>query len=279
MTDKIVSGTSVKVNCSACGKELTRSASKAKRCKRFFCDYKCAGTWRQGENNPRYTESITASCAVCGKSVERFASQHKRNQANLCSRECYAEYRSRKYVGEYASRWEGATLDCACEHCGTSFKRGRSQIKGQIFCSKQCDDDHHAAIKSCATCGESVRVSAHNAKRWDKAFCDHECYSVWKSANIAGENHPNWRGGFGRYYGPNWPAQRRKALERDGYRCQVCNRMKGQEGTILHIHHIIPFRVFGYAIDENDNYLQANTLENLITCCQWCHSSLEPRTA
>ena len=72
-------------------------------------------------------------------------------------------------------------------------------------------------------------------------------------------------------YGPNWQEQREKALERDGYRCRTC----GDETDPLHVHHVRPFREYGYVRGRNRNYLQANRLENLVTLCPRCHRRAE----
>ncbi len=74
-------------------------------------------------------------------------------------------------------------------------------------------------------------------------------------------------------YGPNWATQRVVALERDGYRCRTCGA-RGDE-TLLHVHHIRPFREYGYVAGENENYRQANQPDNLITLCASCHRRAE----
>lgn len=71
-------------------------------------------------------------------------------------------------------------------------------------------------------------------------------------------------------YGPNWPAQRGAARERDGFRCQQCGANAGEDGQ-LDVHHIIPFRTFGYVPGVNVAYREANRLDNLITLCATCH--------
>ena len=83
-------------------------------------------------------------------------------------------------------------------------------------------------------------------------------------------------------YGPNWQQQRRLALARDNHRCRTCgagpglpDSEKAARSIILHVHHIRPFREYGYVPGHNDNYLSANDLENLVTLCPGCHRQAE----
>lgn len=81
-------------------------------------------------------------------------------------------------------------------------------------------------------------------------------------------NHPQWEGGNNPgYRGPNWNAQRKLALDRDNHQCQSNPAHKGR----IHVHHKIDFVTFGYVPGENDHYLQANELSNLICLCTACH--------
>lgn len=74
-------------------------------------------------------------------------------------------------------------------------------------------------------------------------------------------------------YGPDWQRQRNKARARDGYRCTQCG---APENDREHdVHHVRPFREFGYVAGRNENYLEANRLENLITVCRSCHQAIE----
>ena len=75
-------------------------------------------------------------------------------------------------------------------------------------------------------------------------------------------------------YGSNWQDQRQKALERDGHRCRTCGT-QARPGAGLHIHHIRPFREYGYIPGENEGYLLANDLGNLVTLCPSCHRRAE----
>jgi DEAD/DEAH box helicase domain-containing protein len=93
-------------------------------------------------------------------------------------------------------------------------------------------------------------------------------------------------------YGPNWESQRNAARARDGYRCRQCGAPETPTLTLPHfgtarngggpgggrqhdVHHLIPFRSFGYVPGLNENYKLANVLENLITLCRACHSRAE----
>ena len=75
-------------------------------------------------------------------------------------------------------------------------------------------------------------------------------------------------------YGPNWQAQRQKALARDGYRCRTCGATAAL-GQGLHVHHVRPFREYGYVPGRNRHYLQANHVDNLVTLCPSCHRRAE----
>jgi DEAD/DEAH box helicase domain-containing protein len=85
-------------------------------------------------------------------------------------------------------------------------------------------------------------------------------------------------------YGPNWRQQRQKALERDGFRCRICGAAGREDLTgfeepvrsvTLHVHHKRPFRDYSYTRGVNENYLDANKLDNLVTLCPSCHRQAE----
>jgi DEAD/DEAH box helicase domain-containing protein len=75
-------------------------------------------------------------------------------------------------------------------------------------------------------------------------------------------------------YGPNWQEQRKKVLARDEYRCRTCGS-EARPGNGLHVHHLRPFREFGYIPGKNEAFIQANDLDNLITLCPSCHRRAE----
>ncbi len=74
--------------------------------------------------------------------------------------------------------------------------------------------------------------------------------------------------------GPNWDEQRNRARARDGHRCRHCGAPERPDRA-HDVHHVEPFRNFGYIRGKNANYLQANRLENLVTLCRSCHRRVE----
>lgn len=77
-------------------------------------------------------------------------------------------------------------------------------------------------------------------------------------------------------YGPNWEVQRNAARARDAFRCAQCGTPEAAAGARQHdVHHIVPFRSFGYVPGLNERYREANALENLQTLCRACHTRAE----
>ncbi|MBS1252166.1 MAG: putative ATP-dependent RNA helicase YfmL [Anaerolineales bacterium] len=76
------------------------------------------------------------------------------------------------------------------------------------------------------------------------------------------------------YRGPNWQQQRDAARKRDGYVCRHCDAPERPDRQ-HDIHHLQPFRDFGYVAGENERYRAANQLDNLITLCRACHRKAE----
>jgi DEAD/DEAH box helicase domain-containing protein len=76
------------------------------------------------------------------------------------------------------------------------------------------------------------------------------------------------------YRGPNWQEQRDAARARDEYRCRHCGAPERSDRQ-HDIHHLTPFRDFGYVPGENERYRAANQLDNLVTLCRVCHRRAE----
>jgi len=77
--------------------------------------------------------------------------------------------------------------------------------------------------------------------------------------------------------GPDWPEQRRKALDRDGYACRWCGATDAP-GRTLQVHHIRPYSTFGEPFVEARS-ANANELSNLVTLCPSCHRLAEQSVA
>ena len=75
-------------------------------------------------------------------------------------------------------------------------------------------------------------------------------------------------------YGPSWPGARESARTRDSHLCRQCNAPE-KLGRAHDVHHIRPFREFGYNPGENRQDIQANHIDNLITLCPTCHHRAE----
>lgn len=177
------------------------------------------------------------------------------------------------------------TNETSCEWCDDSFSYHVERDEGR-FCSQDCyqawlhqehlaGDDSPLANKvtrTCDECGEQFKRQESRAKLNERDYCSHECYHE----NHTGEDAPNWKGGAVSYYGENWLPQRRKAILRDGYKCQDCGM--SQESHLdthkkdLEVHHIQPISTF-------EDKTVANQLSNLITLCTKCHDEREHRTA
>ncbi len=75
-------------------------------------------------------------------------------------------------------------------------------------------------------------------------------------------------------YGPNWPEQRNRARKRDHFQCAQCG-VPERTNRQHDVHHIRPFRSFGYVPGLNEHSIDANQLGNLRTLCRSCHLRLE----
>ena len=199
-----------------------------------------------GPNNPNWRGGpVTVECEQCGAPLEASRGQYnqrkKRDRCHFfCSDLCQYQWRSERFSGAKSPRWRGGPQTVRCAFCG--------QPKTLQFPAE--------------------------ADYYDLHFCNQRCQGAWKSQNMSGPNNSQWKGGGISYYGPNWSKQRRKARKRDRV-CQRCGRTPEENGKALDVHHIVPFRTFGYILDENDNYLQANVLSNLQCLCLQCHPIVE----
>ncbi len=236
----------------------------------------------------------TYTCTHCGGTFEDYPSNRKGHTNYFCSNSCKNDWMRGRFTGENSPTWKGgATTPMRCEQCNIEYQALTKQIKRfpHAFCSKACKyawmAEHQSGENSptwkggpvsltCAACGKTFERERRAIRPNSVAVCDLKCRSVWMSKNLVGAAHPRWAGGKAEYYGPNWMAQARAARKRDGHQCRVCGERKGQKGyKALDVHHIRPFKSFGYVYRENDHYLAANDLANLVTLCPRCHLAIE----
>jgi 5-methylcytosine-specific restriction endonuclease McrA len=239
----------IEVECANCGQKLLRHPYRLKYAKNQFCDRRCKGQYMSkhnvGEAHPNFANGgdfHDVACSQCGKIIKRHRDKIKRNEHNFCCRKCYDEWRKVNLIGAKNPNFQTPALKTKCATCKKVIWRKPWRI------------------------GTIDRV---------RHFCSLECKYEWHRTVPVGENSPQWRGGAERYYGPNWRKQRRRARKRDGYRCRVCGKTQKQNGKSLDVHHIIPFKDFNYIPEENDNYMQANDLSNLVSLCRFCHKAVE----
>jgi len=217
-------------------------------------------------------DTVQLTCSGCGCGFVRPHYDVVEAEDYYCSHECRkteyqhscpwegCEYGSDSELGikQHHKRTHGVSLteiELTCDECGKKFTRQRSKDKyfDGTFCSSECKYNKLSDTLSESRQGESNPMFGKT-----------------------GEDHPNYRGGYGQNYGEGWQRARRNALKRDNYECQDCGLTRDQHhdefGYDLEVHHIQPFRTF-------DDASNANDLTNLITLCTTCHVEREHSTA
>lgn len=250
----------VKKVCPICNNTF-KTASPQK----LYCSPKCRQKAQIAKAKIRNNTPILHLCERCG--AEFFGNPRMR----FCSDECRLASHKEK---------TSKSITLTCEYCGCQFERPPAHIMpGRQYCSKECHDEDQRdpttwVARICEFCGEEfeTRIWQIDYRGNGGKYCSNDCKHAAMSITHTAEGNPNWTGGHSQYvyYGPNWHSQRRKALKRDDYTCQVCGAT-----DYLHVHHIKPFATFNYITGYNDNYLKANRLSNLVTLCQCCHKPVE----
>lgn len=110
-------GTTVRVQCSQCGKELKRDTSKLQRNQDFFCGAECWNQWRKvhmrRDGNPNWKEPIQTHCATCGAPIERNAARvgTETRKVHFCSKACKYQWMSKAFSGPNNYAWKGGCID------------------------------------------------------------------------------------------------------------------------------------------------------------------------
>lgn len=169
-----------------------------------------------------------------------------------------------------------------CVVCGTSFESW--VYRKSRCCSRKCASTLSNGVPKisrrkpenlrtlyCEICSKEYVVHVSQLVGRASRFCSRECRILERSEAMKGAGNPNYIGGT-RFpnRGSSWSKQRKLALVRDGYKCQICGLKKKKKGDrLVSVHHITPYKHF------NGNHLVANQLSNLITLCRKCHNRVE----
>lgn len=185
-------------------------------------------------------------CPVCGKTFYKKRSTSRTDwetQTKYCSRACYGQSKM---------------LDlCVCEQCGAEFTPKGQSASSARFCSRSCWSlAQRTPLPLCKMCGETCHK--HSAR-----FCSPGCKKIW----YRGPNVYNYLGGQGRnhYASTDWLEHAAFVRARDKI-CQHCGAETSEFGKVLHVHHIVPWRI---SFDDS--------LENLTTLCNACHKTEDHR--
>ena len=194
------------------------------------------------------------SCLVCGCDFIP-----DRAKSRYCSLRCSAQSRKLTEVR-------------LCLHCNQPFEVRKAAP--QVHCSMKCaaarrhitqSDPSKKGFYRCEECGKRFEQYKFRKPRFCSRRCQTKYHEPVRLAAI--RRKPRIRRAY-LGYGRNWEAQRRKALVRDGSKCQLCGRQKTRDRKI-DVHHITPFKTY------RGDYVAANQLSNLITLCRQCHIQVE----
>lgn len=227
-------------------------------------------------------------CAYCGKLFEY---DEKFPNKILCSKEC------REKAIKETPKTKRRTERRFCAYCGKPFI-WKSSMPDQKYCSAKCEEkatkqlqaeeEEQGEIKErrCAYCGKKFEWSPQRAAQ---KYCCDKCRSKasiqrkevakdmkdpflkelrMRVANIVTDLITRSEKGEGiliDYDIDSWEGKdiskdlREEILERDSYRCRICNRKDH-----LDIHHI-----------SRKNGLEYEMKENMVTLCSSCHRHIE----
>jgi 5-methylcytosine-specific restriction endonuclease McrA len=250
-------------NCLHCGTQFT--ADKNNPDKRYCTQY----CWTQS----RKTAYEPRPCKLCGVEFTPTSQASKK----YCSTACGETQKGRR------GHLPGKRSIFTCKWCGKEFEAWT--YRNPTMCSRQCTSEYGAqqlkllgrpekphlrVTQNCIICGKEYKVlKSYLTKRVSKC-CSRECGGKLISQTQIGPNHHAYIGGT-RFpdRGTNWAAQRKRALERDGYKCRVCGKKIGKVKHDYGVHHITPYKAYA------GDYQAANKLSNLITLCRVCHPKAE----
>jgi hypothetical protein len=241
----------VERECPVCSTLYQADPGRLKFGRQTTCSRKCSYALR----SQKLTKAETFQCATCGESVELPPSRTQRvkHGALYCSRECHYEGRSQGLTKRVVTKPYVYTPEGKAAQVAAARKPKGKRVHHWMVC------------QNCKIVFDDPNWGRPRISGW--TFCSLECCNTYRR----GENNPAWRGGYRRYYGPDWRPLRRAARERDNYTCQHCGIHQDDLDKKIPVHHINPVSSFE---EPND----ANTLENVVCLCPPCHMKEEWKT-
>lgn len=241
-------------------------------------------------HNAKHGESLAGvdvECAWCGEIKNVPPSTAENHPRHFCNKQCHANWDSEYNSGDNSVQSD--QIKIYCDRCGGVDYKTPSKYEGSDnhFCSRVCNiryqvenaDRHWNEVEKieieCTWCGEPDVYTPNQASKSERHFCDRNCYGNFVSENWVGENHFNWEGGYEKDYGKNWLSQRRKALERDQYRCQACGATPIDLGQDPDVHHLKKLEWYKSRYNAPEWWERGNDVDNLVSLCRSCHQSWE----
>jgi len=228
---------SVKMVCSACGKDIFVQPHRIDRSVNFYCSVEC-------KSQHRLKDRQMAVCKGCGKDF-----LHKQSAGGVyCSNDCMMAHRADSKLP------------------GPSYDNYAKQIDFAVGIRRNLEDNRVIDVK-CAYCGKwhtpthqtmNATTNGFKNRHYDlKFYCSDGCKEACPVFNQ--NKYPK---GFKRASSREVsPDLRQMCLERDGWECQRC----GKTEPPLHCHHID---------GAVQNKIISNDLENVITLCKACHKEV-----
>lgn len=249
----------VTVHCSYCGKQKTIFQSQLSKTGIHYCNRKCLSANRKGTSRDKgFTDKAKAStvpCDNCGKLIT------KRNKDlmphNFCSRACFGLWQRNK-IKPISSK-----IEVKCAYCGKTKMVFPSRLgSAKKYCNEKC---HHLDMikigvrvkKNCVNCGKEYETTIHQLAKRDSKYCSRECKHESRRKTLTHKS----------YY---WRTIIKQIRNRDNYTCQKCGIYQKSPG--LHVHHILPARLFGTELEQ---IKIANNPRNLVCLCASCHKQLD----
>lgn len=170
-----------------------------------------------------------------------------------------------------------------CDSCGDEFRRKKSHIRDNNFCSKSCESDWKSSnmigksnpsynggmvLVNCSHCSSDLKRKQSVVEKQNNFFCDQNCQGQWRSDNLSGENSWAYKDGssLDNYYNTReWKNFRHKMAALLDTSCSICDSSNKRQNAL---HHIIRMGDF----EDREN---ANHINNVVFLCQSHHMELE----